>query len=422
MNLRSLLALLCFIVISFSCGWMVRGLVSDYRASESVVAEVSGQKNTIDSQIIADNKQLTLSEEHPKTDFLIPNKPSSNENKILANPKSNGTTTFILFDKLLGAHRYSEAMDLYQAQYNEQVIFKLRGVLLDHLEHLLRAQDQNNFSDLTNAFLAIYYDDIDVLLLLAKFNNANGLYMEAVNIYQLAKSYAYSNTQQQKVIQSFNQFVERVDRFYAEKKDWFSLINLYTHIDATGLLSSHYQYRQAIIYHKSGDDYSAIEQLERLENDSLVGNQATATLNQLVGNNVQPTNPWQGAERVSLQRRGNQYLVDLGLNRRDKVTLLIDTGASMTTLSRSSFQSLNSNRQAVEVGQRVFQTANGVVKGTVYSMPQLNLGPFSMRNIQVAVLDFTMSSGVDGLLGMNVLGQFRFQIDQDDVSLYLNKK
>ncbi len=419
MNFRFLLIILSFIIIGFSGGWIARGwLVSGSIVSNPTIVESIHPK----TQITINNKRTGLAKEFTNTDSPVTDISPQNKRDSITEPKNDGVAVFILFNKLLGAHRYDEAMDLYQQQYNEQVIFELKGVVLDHLQRLLSAQDQNNFSELANLFLAVYYDDIDVLLLLAHFNNINGLYMEAINIYQLSNSYAYSNVQQQKVLASFNQFVESIDRFYTEKEDWFSLINLYTHIDAVGLLTSHYQYRQAIIHHKSGDNFSAIEQLKQLEDDSLVGGQAMEALEKLTGSNIQPNNPWQGAERVALQQRGNQYLVDLGINRRDNVTLLIDTGASMTTLSRSSFLSLNSNNQAVKVGQRLFQTANGVVKGAVYSMPQLTIGSFAMRNVQVAVLDFTMSSGVDGLLGMNVLGQFRFQIDQDNTSLYLNKK
>ena len=45
-----------------------------------------------------------------------------------------------------------------------------------------------------------------------------------------------------------------------------------------------------------------------------------------------------------------------------------------------------------------------------------------MNNTQIAVLEFDMNQGVDGLLGMNVLGQFRFQIDQENTQLLLSRE
>ena len=60
--------------------------------------------------------------------------------------------------------------------------------------------------------------------------------------------------------------------------------------------------------------------------------------------------------------------------------------------------------------------------GTVYSFPEVSLGAYLMKNIQIAVLDFDTNREIDGLLGMNVLGQFRFQIDQENTRLILSRE
>ena len=91
-------------------------------------------------------------------------------------------------------------------------------------------------------------------------------------------------------------------------------------------------------------------------------------------------------------------------------------------MSRASFDSLTTNGDAEEIDRRVFRTAGGVVMGTVYSVPELGLGPYLIKNTQIAVIDFDVSRGFDGLLGMNILGQFRFQIDQENANLLLSSK
>lgn len=60
--------------------------------------------------------------------------------------------------------------------------------------------------------------------------------------------------------------------------------------------------------------------------------------------------------------------------------------------------------------------------GTVYSVPELQLGPYRLEDTQVAVIDFETAPEIDGLLGMNILRQFRFQIDQENSELQLSKK
>jgi len=222
----------------------------------------------------------------------------------------------------------------------------------------------------------------------------------------------------------FNRFVKSTDQFYTAKKDWFSLNNFYVHIENSGLLSSAHRLRYAKALFLIGNQLAAIEKLEGLKDDANFGEQATAALNTLRGTspNTTKTASWQRSNSVALRKAGNQFLININLNRYDDVTLLIDTGASITTLSKDAFLALNSQRDAVKLGNRLFQTANGTNKGTVYSMPQLTIGSYQLQNVKVAVLDFSLSQGIHGLLGMNVLGQFRFQIDQDQGRLLLDKK
>jgi len=92
-------------------------------------------------------------------------------------------------------------------------------------------------------------------------------------------------------------------------------------------------------------------------------------------------------------------------------------------MSRVSFDALNTNGDAVEQEKRVFRTANGLIQGMVFSVPQLTLGPHLLENTQIAVIDFDASDrGIDGLLGMNILGQFRFHIEQENSRLLLRRK
>jgi len=340
---------------------------------------------------------------------------ATQEERLLSDGSSSETSVVSLFQSLLNDRFYFDAMNLYQeqAQQSEQAAGQLKSILLDRLKILSKNRSNNDFSELIDNYLAVYYDDIDVLVLLADFNQANGSYLEAVDVYLLAKTYAYTDVEQQKLLARFDNFIKEVDSFYTNQKNWPSLINLYAHISTSGLLTSTYQYRQALAYLRSGDEYFAVEQFQQLLNDSLVGESAAIALSKLSDN----TN-----NVIALEKRGNQYLVNLTVNRQDGVKLLIDTGASITTLSRSSFDSLTTNGDVEEIDRRVFRTAGGVVMGTVYSVPELSLGPYLIRNTQIAVIDFDVSRGFDGLLGMNVLGQFRFQIDQENANLLLSSK
>ncbi|OED42035.1 hypothetical protein AB833_08150 [Chromatiales bacterium (ex Bugula neritina AB1)] len=338
------------------------------------------------------------------------------------------TNTHALFTRLLHDRRYYDAMVLYQesSRNNGTTTDQLKRELLDHLSELSNIRNNSDFSDLIQNYLSIYYDDIDVLLLLAEFNQANGSYLEAADVYLLAKNYSYRVADQHNLLRHFSSFVDKTDRLYTEQKDWLSLINFYSHLETLGLMTSSHQFAQAIAHLGNGDRISAAGVLEQLVNDNLVGEKAANALAELSvhgGSTAISGDSVRGvSEAIALQQRGNQFLVDLTINRQDTVKLLIDTGASMTTLSQASFYSLPSSGVAIEQGRRVFHTANGVVQGTVYLVPEINLGPYLLTDTQVAVLDFDVVQGIDGLLGMNILGKFRFQIDQENRSLLLQRK
>jgi hypothetical protein len=50
------------------------------------------------------------------------------------------------------------------------------------------------------------------------------------------------------------------------------------------------------------------------------------------------------------------------------------------------------------------------------------LGEIKILDLEIAVLDFEPSDGLDGLLGMNVLRNYRFEIDQDKEILFMSPR
>ena len=148
----------------------------------------------------------------------------------------------------------------------------------------------------------------------------------------------------------------------------------------------------------------------------------TATLDQELSRiSPQLEKPERPGHAVAVTKRGDHFLVEVTLNRMSTVKLLIDTGASLTTLSHSSFVDLpqaNFNYR----GSRMFNTAGGLTRGDIYRASSIELGEMQLNNIDIAVIDYPSASNVDGLLGMNVLRNYRFEIDQDDKLLHLQPR
>ena len=329
------------------------------------------------------------------------------------------------FKQQLSNHNYAAAIDTYQVSLatNDTGDLGLKPLLMEHIEMLISSSSQGQFTELTELYLSVFYDDIEVLLSLAKFNRSTGFLAEAAAVLHLVKSYAYTNRDKITVEATINDFISQVHTDLVSADDLFGLANIYQQMHRLNLLRPMHRLRQAQLSIQTGSMASAREILVDLIQEPSVSAEAEQVmlnhqqeLSLGKGNKMAMKNDY--SDQVALVSRGNQYLTNLEIEE-NTVALLIDTGASMTTLSQAAFHALSSKHTFDPMGQRMFSTANGITKGNIYRVERLKLGKFTLNGAQLAVLDFTMPAGVDGLLGMNVLAQFRFHIDQEKQLLYL---
>lgn len=114
---------------------------------------------------------------------------------------------------------------------------------------------------------------------------------------------------------------------------------------------------------------------------------------------------------VTLERNAHGHFVAPGEIDGHAVTLLIDTGATYVSLSRSLASSLE-----LELGPEVdFSTANGRVRGNLTTLESVKLGGLLARRVVGSIHD-----GIDDevvLLGMSFLGRFDIQIRGNRMTL-----
>lgn len=123
---------------------------------------------------------------------------------------------------------------------------------------------------------------------------------------------------------------------------------------------------------------------------------------------------------VSLDKRGEQYLVNVMINHHEPVKLMIDTGASMTIVSPEVIRSLGIEEESALKWVR-FSTANGIITAPVVNLDEVSILQYSLHDLQVGVLPSFPMGGVDGLLGMDFLSKFTFFIDQENTTLLLSR-
>jgi clan AA aspartic protease (TIGR02281 family) len=98
-------------------------------------------------------------------------------------------------------------------------------------------------------------------------------------------------------------------------------------------------------------------------------------------------------------------------------SFVVDTGASMVTIPRSTAQKLGltSNRSSV---RRQVHTAGGTIEAEAVVLPSIELDGWQLDNVEALVLDLPNQPGV-GLLGLNYLRRFRMDLNSERGTLTL---
>jgi clan AA aspartic protease (TIGR02281 family) len=127
-----------------------------------------------------------------------------------------------------------------------------------------------------------------------------------------------------------------------------------------------------------------------------------------------------GESAIPLIKHGEHYIISGQFDSQSTINLMIDTGASLSVLSQDAFDNLPSWLNPSFSRQIDINTAGGVVNTSVYRFDQFQINGYQVKSIEFAVMDLEQMDNADGLLGMNFLKHFAFQIDQKNNQLILN--
>ena len=329
-----------------------------------------------------------------------------------------------LLRQLLEKRKYNEAIGLYQnvIDYSPEFSKSLRHSLVTHMKKLSNTGDSQGFSELSDIYLADFYDDIEVLLTVAIHYARNALFYDGINHLQLAANYAISGHDKSLFNQQYELYISIMENAHTNNEDWLGLLNLYESANTAGLLTHQDRYRTVELYLKLEDIRQAAVAAEPL----LANNEWRDKVYQLLSSNnvTSPTEQNQGRSydsKIPLLARANQFIVPVEISR-SPAKLLLDTGASMTVLTQNYYNQVSSQLSLTYKASQSFRTANGIVNANIYTADVFLIGEFEIKNLDIAILDYPSSPESHGLLGMNVLSLFRFEIDQQNAELMLNKK
>ncbi|MBI2002291.1 MAG: retroviral-like aspartic protease family protein [candidate division NC10 bacterium] len=119
---------------------------------------------------------------------------------------------------------------------------------------------------------------------------------------------------------------------------------------------------------------------------------------------------------------GRSLVVEASLNGRRAGRFLLDTGASVTVISRRLAQEAGADVNP-DAPRITLHTANGPVQAPLTTVASLRVGGLEVSHVLVAIHDLPgVNREIDGLLGMSFLRHFRVTIDPDRGALTLDRR
>lgn len=408
--------------LGFVAGWRFKP-VPQFATSVTESKQSPATSPFTNPAISAETKENSQNQSGGTNELITQNTSQSSKQE----PEKNGSA-LDKFRGLLNKARYREAVNFYQDTEKNQpgMAAAFKRELEQFLELKLKSAEFVEFSNLTEYWLNTYYSDLDVLLLLADYNSLQGYYGETISLYQLMYSYAIRDGDLAEIDNEFSAFVHARDARLMEREAWYELQSFYELIEQAGIAKAANLYRLAEVYLHNGYPENARYVVEQLIASNRNVNRAQALLTEIdkMVSGDYEKRPFRSlhSQILPLEKHGNHFVVVLTLQNNVRLKLLIDTGASITAVSHASFTNKVGYSNHTLLPSRLFNTANGVTRGEVLLIHSLYFGGEELRNTEIAIVPMPESDEIDGLLGMNILSQFRFHIDQENAELVLDKK
>jgi clan AA aspartic protease (TIGR02281 family) len=319
----------------------------------------------------------------------------------------------------------------YKHLVNEESVTQSpnRADLLAHASSLLAAEQFTELRLFLRAYLQLHPLDMDFLLLEAQLNVNTELLSDAVaHYYSLTKlpmTAAQAKVISDNISELSNHTITQLQRAYS----WDTLaifvepllqLEPQSRIYILALAEAYAQQNQTSLMENilaSLDFEDPAAQKIRQLTSVVRANGAEENDEQAAGEKLSYT---PATSTIELQQIGDQYIVN-GQLAGNSVALLIDTGASITALSRQYFDGLSNRYKINFVGRFSVNTASGQVLAPMYQFSELKLNHAVVENISVVVLPMRNIGNVNGLLGMNFLREFDFKIDQRQSRLLLKR-
>lgn len=333
---------------------------------------------------------------------LAPQNPAENSVEELIRQLDNGL--YLQAVALLVERELSAKNDFYALQIRVRTF----------IEKQLENGQLNAAKELLEAMLASYPDEMDILVLNISLHELQGDFFQAIALAYDSQYRTFNSNLKAVRVAAARALFRRAAKQFEIQRDWSQIAQLSAlalSLDSQFAIAQ-YQLARAQLEQQAfiAANSSASALLDSVE--------LRDAAQRLIG---EIERRQQTASDIPLTPHGDQYIVAVRISNTAKISMLVDTGASICTLSRSVFEVIQAQVDASYLREIQLNTAGGVVTVQLYRLSSLSLGSDRVTDLEIAINPHS-STKFDGLLGMNFLRHFEFAIDQSSNRLRLRPK
>ena len=331
---------------------------------------------------------------------------------------------FRAFDQDLQAGQFGDALARYRRVHERFGPAQSRpfaDALMLHAQRLDLSGAKVDAVQLISAYADVNTSDVDAYLVLAAFHSRAGRPASALNAMAQAVRHTQTAAEQRQLIEQFNHMLSQYVTDQYQGPD--GQVPLDVLEDLLEILPGHEPLllelaRAAIVVRDFGIATAALEDIDpegpfALQRDRMIFQ---------IDREIQAGDPF--VAEVPLTPMGRHFLVDATLvydyNEVD-VRLILDTGASLTLIRPDLLSELGIGDDDIKV-VRQLSTPGGTIDAPIVELDAMAVGRDTIWRVAVAVAHLETQDQVDGLMGMDFLGQYEFEIDQQRNILRLRRR
>ena len=349
----------------------------------------------------------------------------------LIEESSDNVNIFKQIRSLINQQNISKSVSETNKHYSSLSSHELEIIKLDLIDIAFSqpvGQRKNALSAITHAF-----DSVDVWQLLGDTAIADNDWGLAHQAHLRASELQNDPIELTLLLNKLTISSSHIRKSLEQSNNLISIKKLYQDLNDLHPSFARFSYELSISLINLGEFKQAKPKLEALSYDPELGNIAQLALER-IEQELAPKTPTSQSENIAastpadksdlvvrLLRSGSSFLIDTDIER-NPARLLLDTGASITSLSSDLIRRL----KLQDTGRSIrLSTANGITNARLYKVNELSLGNVKLKKMIIAEIALSSRSSFEGLLGTDALNQlspeYNYIIDNQKAALIFRK-